>query len=246
LKSVLSDPSYLETTYSEEMAPAGDYPSKLARHLQEHFFGMPGKLLDAGSGRGDFLRAFAALGFEVRGMDISEKAVELGRGFEVKVADIETDAMPFPSESFDYVFSKSLIEHLRDPASLLRKCAESLKPGGILVVMTPSWVHNRWGPFYCDHTHVTPFTALSLSSAMRMCGFEDVGVNYFRQLPFLWKMPFLLPAVKLIEILPVPYRPFHTRSPRWPGGLNKLIRFSKEVMLLGVGRKRGGGDKSDG
>ena len=28
--------------------------------------------------------------------------------------------------------------------------------------MTPSWVHHKFGPFYLDFTHLTPFTLQSL------------------------------------------------------------------------------------
>ena len=126
---------------------------------------------------------------------------------------------------------------MQSPTSLISKGLQTLKPGGLAIVMTPSWIHNSWGPFYVDHTHVTPFTATSLTNAMKMCGYVEVETQHFYQLPFLWRMPFLLPLVKLFGHLPLPYKPFHQWSPPWPGGFNKLIRFSKEVMLLAVGRK---------
>lgn len=103
------------------------------------------------------------------------------------------------------------------------------------MIMTPSWEHTYWGPFYIDHTHVTPFTAPSLADALTIAGFEPVETSHFYQLPFLWRFPFLKPIAWTIAALPLPYRPY--RPARWPDGMNKLIRFSKEVMLLAVGRK---------
>ena len=234
-KDVLRSGAYLDTTYSPQRVPPGSYPRLLANYLLRTVYGKPGRLLDMGCGRGDHLAAFAAEGFEVAGLDTSPRAPELAPDFRVEVADMEADPLPFEAGSFDFVFSKSVIEHMHYPMYLISGAMEALKPGGLAVVMTPSWVHNAWGPFYIHHTHVTPFTAPSLEDALTTGGFESVRALHFHQLPFLWRMPFLKPLAWLIRKLPIPYRPFR-RAP-WPDGLNKLIRFSNEVMLLGVGRK---------
>ena len=110
-----------------------------------------------------------------------------------------------------------------------------LKPGGLNLIMTPSWVHNSWGPFYVDHTHIRPFTKKSLSDAMKMSGFKEVRVNYFYQLPILWKYPFLEIFSKITASLPIKYRPFDDSI--LPETLNTYVRFSNEVMSIGIGKK---------
>lgn len=234
-QSVLKEPAYLNTTYSPARVPYGAYPYLLAQWLLKNIGEKPGRLLDLGCGRGEHLAAFAQLGFDVAGVDISPRASELAKAYHVEVADLERDPLPFPPSSFDLVFSKSVIEHMRQPFHLMSKALEVLRPGGTAIIMTPSWAHTHWGPFYIDHTHVTPFTAPSLADALTIAGFERVKVSYFYQLPFLWRYPFLKPAVRALATLPLPYRPY--QSAPWPDNLNKLIRFSKEVMLLGVGKK---------
>ncbi len=230
---------YLDVSYSQDRKPLTDYPNKLARWMMEHVYGGPGKLLDVGCGRGDQLRAFASLGFDVAGVDLSPRAPELIPEHAVEVVNLERADMPFPPSSFDYVFSKSVIEHMREPDQMLSKCLQVLKPGGTAVIMTPSWRH-VYHTYYEEYTHVTPFTRTSLRTAMEINGFTDVKVSHFRQLPFLWRRPYLFPLVWLIAKLPLPYRPVDAAP--WPEGCNKLLRFSKEVMLLGVGRRRDGGD----
>jgi SAM-dependent methyltransferase len=236
--SVLHDPKYLQVTYAPDRAPKGSYPYLLAARLLKQVYKSPGRLLDLGCGRGDHLEAFASLGFEVAGVDVCAGAPELSQVCPVKVADLENDPLPFPAGSFDFVFSKSVIEHLRQPTRLLAKAREALKPGGIAVIMTPSWAHTYWGPFYIDHTHVTPFTAPSLQDAMTITGFESIAVSHFYQLPILWRYPWLTPCFWALARLPLPYRPY--QSAPWPEGFNKVIRFSKEVMLLAVGRRSEG------
>lgn len=110
-----------------------------------------------------------------------------------------------------------------------------LKEGGVGIFMTPSWKHNSWEPFYLDHAHVTPFTKFSLHNAMAIAGFDDVKVLYLYQLPFLWKHPFLQFIPKFIASLPISYWPMEEL--KWPQSINKLIRFSNEVMLIAIGRK---------
>ena len=103
--------------------------------------------------------------------------------------------------------------------------------------MTPSWSHTYWGPFYIDYTHVTPFTAYSLKSALEMAGFKKVTVKYFYQLPVLWKYPWLTLFVKLFAKLPIPYAPYNEVPWSVSNPFNKLVRFSKEAMLLAVAEK---------
>ncbi len=235
---VLLDAQYLDLTYSVDRAPASDYPSLLAAHLLERRYGRPGRLLDFGCGRGDALRAFAGLGFEAVGADVSPRARALSPGFEVVIVDPETSVLPLPDASFDGVFSKSVVEHMQSPIDLVRESWRVLRPGGVLVVMTPSWEHQAWGPFYIDHTHVTPFTAPALRDLLLLAGFEDVESAFFHQLPFVWRHPALRFVPGLVRRLPLPYRPYREQAP-WPESLNTLIRFSKEVMLLAAGRKGG-------
>lgn len=235
--SALRRKAYLHHLYSEERRPPSSYNLDLAKHLTDSVLGGTGQLLDIGCGRGDLLRAFAGVGHEVKGIDISPAAEELCCPHDVAIADLEQNPLPFPERSFDFVFSKSVIEHMQNPLPMLESARAALRPGGKAIIMTPSWLHHRWGPFYLDFTHVTPFTAPSLHDAMSLAGFEAVTVRHFRQLPFLWKLPLLSVPVWFFSKLPLPYQPMYQMKWSWPPEINKLIRFSKEVMLLGVGSR---------
>lgn len=230
-RSVMERADYLRVSYDPSKMPYTAYPAKLAKQLSDKWFADRGRLLDVGCGRGEYLIAFHGLGYEVVGIDLSPAAPAFVPEFEVKVANLELDPLPVPSGSFDHVFSKSVVEHLRNPDAFLARTFEALRPGGDAIIMTPSWMHNAWGPFYIDHTHITPFTAPSLAQAMVLAGFQDVTVRHFRQLPAVWRMPALTCLCQLVATLPIPYRPMHPHAP-WSDSLNKIIRFSNEVMLL--------------
>ena len=234
--SVMQSSEYLSVTYDPNKVPYTSYPRRFGAWLMKTVFQKTGRLLDVGCGRGEYLGVFADLGCEVAGVDISPSAPALaGDRFPVAVANLEMDAMPYPEGSFDFVFSKSVIEHVHNPVIVLTKIFAALKPGGIAVIMTPSWRHTYWGPFYIDHTHVTPFTAPSLEDALLLAGFKNVEVSHFYQLPLLWDYPILKIFAALLAFLPLPFRPLD-KAP-WPDAVNKTIRFSKEVMLLAVTHK---------
>jgi SAM-dependent methyltransferase len=230
------DQRYMDTVYCAELKPQGTYPVSLAQLLTERYFGSPGRLLDLGCGRGDALRAFASLGYDVAGIDLSPRSPELAPGFDVQVADLENDPLPFVPESFDYVFNKSVLEHSFRPVAILERAYTALKPGGKIIVLTPSWLHAGRAVFYGGLGHVTPFTTLSLRRALELAGFTSIQTSFFYQLPFLWRLSFLRPLVRALALLRIPYRPFYERAP-WPEAVNKLIRFSTEVMVLGFAEK---------
>ena len=225
--SSISKKNYVSITYKGTKT---SYPKKFCNYIFSEFT-EGSKLLDIGCGNGDLTLELDAMGFDVHGIDMSEEHNLKDKFTKV---DLQKDKYPFPDNHFDIVFSKSVIEHLREPDFLFDEAYRVLKPGGVFVCLTPSWKHSYKEQFYIDHTHGTPFTRHSLETLCELSGFE-AECSYLYQLPFLWRYKFLLPIVKLVGILPIPYRPF-SKFP-WPESVNKFIRFSKEVMLISKVRK---------
>lgn len=244
--NVVEKHDYLNLLYSADRRPNTDYPIKFASYIKHTFLGKnSGKLIDIGCGRGDMLKAFHEVGMDVVGSDLSPAASKLCEPHKVFLVNFEQNSsailedLGVEKNSMDFVFSKSLIEHLNNPLPVLETAYELLKPGGVAIIMTPSWFHTRWGPFYLDYTHVTPFTVPSLNDAMRFAGFKKVNVHHFYQLPFVWRHSFLKIIPKLINGMRMPYQPMYDGilDLRWPSNLNKLIRFSRELMICAVAVK---------
>ncbi len=141
---------------------------------------------------------------------------------EIEILDIEREPLPYGDSSFDVVFNKSLIEHLNNPENFMREAYRILKPEGRLITMTPDW-ESVYKIFYEDYTHRTPFTKESLYDIHRIFGFKKVEVKKFRQLPILWKYPWLNIFSKILSYL--------------PKSEIKFIKFSKEIMLLSWAEK---------
>lgn len=237
--------NYIATTYKE---PASDYPIKLARHLlwercylqnQGPMIPDGGDVLDMGCGNGDITVAMQKCGYDAYGIDIGTAAKDRLPKGRFKQVDLQTQQYPFLDNTFDVVFSKSVVEHLHHPDHLINEAKRVLKPGGVIITMTPSWRHSYKEAFYIDHTHVTPFVKHSLSVLHELSGFENVNTEYFYQLPELWDGSesswYMKPISRAVQFLGLPYRPFSDVS--WSDKMNKFIRFSQEAMLLCVATK---------
>jgi SAM-dependent methyltransferase len=229
--SSIFNKNYVSVTYKDNKT---DYPTKFCKQIIKEF-NIPtnSKILDIGCGDGAFAKAFEELGMEVYGLDISEAARDR-LGDSLSICNLLEKPYPQEDASFDFVFSKSVVEHLREPDILIDEAYRLLKPGGMFICMTPSWKHSYKEAFYIDHTHVTPFTRHSLNTACELSGFQS-KCDYFYQLPLMWKYPILNIGRIALNLLHLPYRPFSRI--KWPNNVNKAIRFSKEAMLLCKAKK---------
>jgi SAM-dependent methyltransferase len=182
------------------------------------------KILEPGCGRGEHLRIFQDLGLEVYGLDISPEAPKLGNDLNISVCNLESGKVPFPDNFFDVVYSKSFLEHLKEPHMFLKEALRILKPGGLILSLVPDW-ESQYKTFYDDHTHRSPFTSVSLKDVQLITGFRDVKVYKFRQLPVTWKYPLVNYFCAFIS----PFIPMRTTV--------SFLRWSRELMLIGEGRK---------
>lgn len=106
--------------------------------------GLAGKrVVDVGCGGGILAEAMAHRGAKVTGIDLGEAplavarlhAEESGVAVDYRCVSVETLAEEMPGE-FDVVTCLEMLEHVPDPASVVRACAALVKPGGQLFFST--------------------------------------------------------------------------------------------------------------
>ena len=101
------------------------------------------RLLDIGCGGGLLSEPMTRLGFQVTGVDASEKNIATAathaaeQGLEIDYRASTAEALLEAGEPpFDVILNMEVIEHVADPAAYLQDCARLLKPGGLMVVAT--------------------------------------------------------------------------------------------------------------
>ena len=96
------------------------------------------RALDVGCGGGILADSMARRGADVLGIDLSTKALKVAQlhALEAQTANVayrEVSAEGLAAEApgtFDVVTCMEMLEHVPDPASVVRACAELVKPGG--------------------------------------------------------------------------------------------------------------------
>jgi 2-polyprenyl-6-hydroxyphenyl methylase/3-demethylubiquinone-9 3-methyltransferase len=99
-------------------------------------------LLDIGCGGGLLSEPMSRLGFDVLGVDPSEKNVSIARVHAARLAATVSyraataEALASEGQSFDVVLNMEVVEHVADLAGFLQTCSGLLKPGGLMFVAT--------------------------------------------------------------------------------------------------------------
>ncbi|HKP80074.1 MAG TPA: bifunctional 2-polyprenyl-6-hydroxyphenol methylase/3-demethylubiquinol 3-O-methyltransferase UbiG, partial [Phenylobacterium sp.] len=101
------------------------------------------RLLDIGCGGGLLSEPMTRLGFQVVGVDASERNIgtasahAAGQGLQIDYRAATAEALIEAGEApFDVILNMEVIEHVADPGDYLRSCARLLKPGGLMIVAT--------------------------------------------------------------------------------------------------------------
>ncbi len=216
---------YLETNYNSDEKPLTNYPNKFTFYNLNRFSLKGKKMLEIGSGRGDFSNNFHKLGVKIYSIDINIRSKEyLNSEIYFNKCDIENEKLPFEKEFFDVIYSKSVLEHLVKSDNFFKEAKRVLKKNGLLITYTPDW-ETQFKNFYDDETHVKPYTLISLKQAHLKHGFNFLSGEKFYQLPITWKYPIIKQFCKLLSLI----TPIRSK--------NKFLRFSKELMILTVGKK---------
>ncbi len=100
-------------------------------------------VLDVGCGGGILSEAMAKAGATVTGADMAKKSLQIaqlhalegGLNIDYQCVSVEDLARQQPA-SFDVVTCMEMIEHVPDPASVIRACTELVKPGGWVFLST--------------------------------------------------------------------------------------------------------------
>ncbi|MCV2884063.1 bifunctional 2-polyprenyl-6-hydroxyphenol methylase/3-demethylubiquinol 3-O-methyltransferase UbiG [Aestuariibacter sp. AA17] len=127
-----------------EFKPLHDINPLRVDFIAQHCDGLFGKkIVDVGCGGGILSEAMARQGADVTGIDMAADSLEVAKlhGLEtqIRVDYQQTTAEAFAQshrEQFDVVTCLEMLEHVPDPASVVKACSEMVKPGGFVFFST--------------------------------------------------------------------------------------------------------------
>ncbi|MEN1727912.1 MAG: bifunctional 2-polyprenyl-6-hydroxyphenol methylase/3-demethylubiquinol 3-O-methyltransferase UbiG [Pseudomonadota bacterium] len=158
------------------------------------------KLIDIGCGGGLLCEALARRGAEVTGLDAAQRPLSVARLHRLE-SELEIDYVHSTAEemadqhadAFDVVCCLEMLEHVPDPASTIKACADLVRPGGQLFFSTINRTPLAWagaivGAEYVlgllprgTHRYDRLIRPAELADACRRAGLvvnEIVGMNY--------------------------------------------------------------------
>jgi len=194
-----------------------------------------GPVLDLGCGRGELLSLLEEQGIEGRGIDGSEQMVEVcrERGLRAERADLFAALAAIPAGSLGAVVSFHVIEHLPPDSldRLVRLAWVALRPGGVLILETPSPMALAAGArnFWLDPTHKRPVHPESLKLSFELAGFDPIERLDLRPFPASEQ----LPELALAEF-PAEQRELADRVNRLRDRLNDLLYGAQDFALIGT------------
>jgi 2-polyprenyl-3-methyl-5-hydroxy-6-metoxy-1,4-benzoquinol methylase len=100
------------------------------------------EVLDVGCGNGIISRSLGREGFNVRGIDVSDKAIARARQLNtlpnVRFEVTSAEQLVADGHKYHAVICSEVLEHLNDPGKLLKVLYQSVEDDGVLIVTVPN------------------------------------------------------------------------------------------------------------
>lgn len=191
------DDAALERIYAETYFFGTETESAIQRHqrlktataqiylnLLGRTTGASATLLEIGCGTGDFLVEASSRGYAVTGVEISPSSTHTAtkRLSNGTVICGTISSAGLTADSFDVVANSDVVEHVRDPGEFAREVARVMKPGGRLLMVTPSldsWSRKVMGSLWMEYKpeHLYYFGRRSLTTLLARSGFVDINIT---------------------------------------------------------------------
>ncbi|TDD99656.1 class I SAM-dependent methyltransferase [Flavobacterium cellulosilyticum] len=147
-----------------------------------------GRLLDIGAGTGDFLSVAKKDGWQIVGVEPSEKAKAIAKNKGVSFVEQTSE---LENNSFDVISMWHVLEHVPDLDAQIKELKRLLKPSGTLIIAVPNFKS-------FDATHYGKFWAA-----------YDVPIHFWHFSKTAIKLLFEKEAMKLEKVLPMKFDSFY-------------------------------------
>jgi SAM-dependent methyltransferase len=185
---------------------------ELRRYGRDRGHSTPPAILDAGAGFGQYswwmYRHFK--GATILSVDVKEEQVKdcnrffaqvNANGVRFEIADLVTFQQ---TNSFDLVLSVDVMEHILEDVQVFRNFHASMKPGGMLLISTPSDqggsdVHDDSGTSFIEEHVRDGYNITEIADKLKSAGFSRVDARYSYGWPgkISWRLSMKYPILAL-------------------------------------------------
>lgn len=185
---------------NSEFKPLHDINPLRLQYIDQHVGLQDKRVLDVGCGGGILSESMAQRGAIVTGIDLGEKALNVAKlhslesGVSVDYQKVSAEALAEATPaSYDVVTCLEMLEHVPNPASIIRACATLVKPGGYVFFSTihrnpKAYLHAVIGAEYLlrmlprgTHDYAKFIKPSELATWMRQAGLtlrDQIGLQY--------------------------------------------------------------------
>lgn len=178
-------------------------------------------LLDVGCGAGrlGYILKQKTKNLNLYGVDIDIESLQIAkeRGYLIQNINLDNEKLAYPAQVFDIVVCLDVIEHVKNPYSLLEEIYRVLKEDGLLLLSTPNiqWIYHiirlifgkgprtYRSPKYHEYDggHLHYFTFRDVNELLNRCGFKLVCFKgshniHFNFIPYLSRLLFNFPILR--------------------------------------------------
>jgi 2-polyprenyl-3-methyl-5-hydroxy-6-metoxy-1,4-benzoquinol methylase len=145
-------------------------------HLLKHLLKPRCRILEVGSGGGEFLYLLEKLGCDAYGIEPNEGYAGYAKSeYQLNIINGFLQSTEFEENSFDIVTLWHVFEHMDNPADILKKIHSFLAADGVLVIEVPNVESTCQWPGNTFHTaHLYNFNQFTLSRMAERAGFVVV------------------------------------------------------------------------
>jgi 2-polyprenyl-3-methyl-5-hydroxy-6-metoxy-1,4-benzoquinol methylase len=169
----------------------------------------PEEIADAGSGFGQYVFYLSKKfpGARITGLDIKQEQVEDCNAFFSALGHQDRIAFRYADltcleerEVFDLILCVDVMEHIEEDRTVLKHFYRALKPGGILLISTPSDqggsdVHHEHDASFIDEHVRDGYGIGEMEEKLHQAGFQETRIRYSYGKPgkLSWKLSMKIP-----------------------------------------------------
>ncbi len=165
------------------------------------------KLLDIGSGSGQFLYEMKALGLDVGGIEPGDFSAEENKRYSLNIKKLDLIKSRYPQNSFDIITMNHVLEHTNNPHEVIMEIKRILKKKGVLIIGVPNSnslaykiFRKNWHQLDVPR-HLINYSDKNLKFLLENYGFKISKIRYnSRPNQFVISLYFLLGIKKRKEV----------------------------------------------